>query len=525
MTLYLNKRHGDAPNTKLFSQLDENAKATEHEVNLLEGKLKYHEKAKNAHTSSQIAHGGGLTVYEEIEIAKARIRNLILNADGTNIKEVVDARVDDDGFVYPVLKERLDADKGEIKTQLEANKNQLAEMYRTVELITNSQDALSYLNNVEAMTTFKAREEALFWPQSANINELTNEIYVASQENEGTELRIEIRDLDTGSFKERKSIPIESGAYTEGLSFFYNDQDNLCFIVKASKRAGYNIFNYDTGELSDLIIANVSSKYAANKYYFASITVNQASIHAYVYTWESIKMGNPVLYTDFTVDYIPNLEKVQGITLNDGFLFMSHGKSNGRPAISVYNLAGELLNYYIYTKDSLASAINKKFSNFIPNIYNYNFENESCCVYKGDLVAVQVVNNADVVLVRHNRMLGYSLDVNVNQSRKDTGWMDTELLNGATAYVPERIPRIRRIGNKIRLEAELKGVTTMDTEYISYYPEWSPDRVLPFTIPTSGGYNAVCQIQPNGKVKILSTRHPTPDVNSWYPIVFEWYLN
>ncbi|MEY6604983.1 hypothetical protein AB8Z80_12005, partial [Bacillus subtilis] len=176
MTLYLNKRHGDAPNTKLFSQLDENAKATEHEVNLLEGKLKYHEKAKNAHTSSQIAHRGGLTVYEEIEIAKARIRNLVLQADGTNIKEVVDARVDDDGFVYPVLKERLDADKGEIKTQLEANKNQLAEMYRTVELITNSQDALSYLNNVEAMTTFKAREEALFWPQSANINELTNEI-------------------------------------------------------------------------------------------------------------------------------------------------------------------------------------------------------------------------------------------------------------------------------------------------------------------------------------------------------------
>ncbi|AOS66800.1 hypothetical protein CJZ71_15770 [Bacillus subtilis] len=518
MVIRLIKDYDSTKDSLYLAQQRDDLESIENELNGLSNSISKHKSAVTAHTSSQIAHGGGLTVYEEIEIAKARIRNLILNADGTNIKEVVDARVDDDGFVYPVLKERLDADKGEIK-------NQLAEMYRTVELITNSQDALSYLNNVEAMTTFKAREEALFWPQSANINELTNEIYVASQENEGTELRIEIRDLDTGSFKERKSIPIESGAYTEGLSFFYNDQDNLCFIVKASKRAGYNIFNYDTGELSDLIIANVSSKYAANKYYFASITVNQASIHAYVYTWESIKMGNPVLYTDFTVDYIPNLEKVQGITLNDGFLFMSHGKSNGRPAISVYNLGGELLNYYIYTKDSLASAINKKFSDFIPNIYNYNFENESCCVYKGDLVAVQVVNNADVVLVRHNRMLGYSLDVNVNQSRKDTGWMDIELLNGATAYVSERIPRIRRIGNKIRLEAELKGITTMDTEYISYYPEWSPDRVLPFTIPTSGGYNAVCQIQPNGKAKILSTRHPSPDVNSWYPIVFEWYLN
>ncbi|MGW6082302.1 teichoic acid biosynthesis protein, partial [Bacillus subtilis] len=64
MTLYLNKRHGDAPNIKLFTQLDENAKATEREVNLLEDRLKYHKKAKTAHTSSQIAHGGGLTVYE-----------------------------------------------------------------------------------------------------------------------------------------------------------------------------------------------------------------------------------------------------------------------------------------------------------------------------------------------------------------------------------------------------------------------------------------------------------------------------
>ncbi|MEC0423380.1 hypothetical protein P8807_19545, partial [Bacillus subtilis] len=194
--LTLRKYFGTIRNALYEEQLANDLGSIETAVNGIERDVTNHKRTDNAHTSSQIAHGGGLTVYEEIEIAKARIRNLILNADGTNIKEVVDARVDDDGFVYPVLKERLDADKGEIKTQLEANKNQLAEMYKTVELITNSQDALSYLNNVEAMTTFKAREEALFWPQSANINELTNEIYVASQENEGTELRIEIRDLD-----------------------------------------------------------------------------------------------------------------------------------------------------------------------------------------------------------------------------------------------------------------------------------------------------------------------------------------
>ncbi|MEC0474839.1 hypothetical protein P8829_04465, partial [Bacillus licheniformis] len=354
MPNYPYKKAGNAFDRDFRNSYNDNLEYIADDISGSYAELNSHIKGRAAHMSTQISHSSGLTVAQEIEVEKSRIRNLVLNADGTNIKEVVDARVDNDGFVYPVLKERLDADKGEITAQLE-------EAYRTVELITNSQDALSYLNNVEAMTTFKAREEALFWPQSANINERTNEVYVASQENEGTELRIEIRDLDTGDFKERKSIPIESGAYTEGLSFFYNEKDELCFIVKATKTPGYNIFNYDKGELSGLIAANVSSKYAANGYYFVSVTVNQDSIHAYVYTWESIKAGSPVLYTEFPVDYMPNIEKIQGVALNNGYLFMSHGKSYGRPAISVYNLVGELLNYYIYTKDSLASAINKKF--------------------------------------------------------------------------------------------------------------------------------------------------------------------
>ncbi|MEN8630793.1 hypothetical protein ACP2WI_18330, partial [Bacillus subtilis] len=162
MVIRLIKDYDSTKDSLYLVQQRDDLESIENELNGLSNSISNHKSAVTAHTSSQVAHRGGLTVYEEIEIAKARIRNLVLQADGTNIKEVVDARVDDDGFVYPVLKDRLDADKGEIKTQLEANKNQLAEMYKTVELITNSQDALSYLNNVEAMTTFNAREEALF---------------------------------------------------------------------------------------------------------------------------------------------------------------------------------------------------------------------------------------------------------------------------------------------------------------------------------------------------------------------------
>ncbi|MCM3377727.1 right-handed parallel beta-helix repeat-containing protein [Bacillus licheniformis] len=80
------------------------------DIREVDTKINDHKKAKNAHTSEQISHKSGLNVGQEIEVAKARFRNLVLNVDGTNIKEVVDARVGRDGTIYPTLRDRLDAD-------------------------------------------------------------------------------------------------------------------------------------------------------------------------------------------------------------------------------------------------------------------------------------------------------------------------------------------------------------------------------------------------------------------------------
>ncbi|WP_375182818.1 hypothetical protein, partial [Marinobacter sp.] len=51
--------------------------------------LAAHKNAKTAHTSDQIDHGG-FSLRNYIDGLYNRIRNLILNADGTNVKEVVD---------------------------------------------------------------------------------------------------------------------------------------------------------------------------------------------------------------------------------------------------------------------------------------------------------------------------------------------------------------------------------------------------------------------------------------------------
>lgn len=69
--------------------------------------LSRHKTDEHAHTSDQIDHGG-FSLRNYIDGLYTRMRNLILNADGTNVKEVVDARVGTDGEVFPLLKERLD---------------------------------------------------------------------------------------------------------------------------------------------------------------------------------------------------------------------------------------------------------------------------------------------------------------------------------------------------------------------------------------------------------------------------------
>ncbi|MCY7813440.1 peptidase G2 [Bacillus spizizenii] len=103
----LRKYYDTTRNTVYESQLSEDMNSIEKEINNLDGDLRNHKSDFQAHTSDQITHQGfSLRTY--IESLYNRMRNLILNADGTNVKEVIDARVDTDGYIAPLLKERLD---------------------------------------------------------------------------------------------------------------------------------------------------------------------------------------------------------------------------------------------------------------------------------------------------------------------------------------------------------------------------------------------------------------------------------
>ncbi|AUS10890.1 teichoic acid biosynthesis protein [Bacillus subtilis] len=115
MVIRLIKDYDSTKDSLYLAQQRDDLESIENELNGLSNSIANHKSAVTAHTSSQVAHGSGLTVYEEIEIAKARLRNIVLEADGTNIKETIDARVDKRGKVYPSLRDHLIANETDLE--------------------------------------------------------------------------------------------------------------------------------------------------------------------------------------------------------------------------------------------------------------------------------------------------------------------------------------------------------------------------------------------------------------------------
>lgn len=115
MVIRLIKDYDSTKDSLYLAQQRDDLESIENGLNGLSNSIANHKSAVTAHTSSQVAHGSGLTVYEEIEVAKARLRNIVLEADGTNIKETIDARVDKRGKVYPSLRDHLVANETDLE--------------------------------------------------------------------------------------------------------------------------------------------------------------------------------------------------------------------------------------------------------------------------------------------------------------------------------------------------------------------------------------------------------------------------
>jgi hypothetical protein len=402
---------------------------------------------------------------------------------------------------------------------------------KNTNILSSMRDPLAYLNSVEILCSFSARGQSTdAWIQGFSINESTNEIYVAIQRNDGTTgLTIEVRNMD-GSFKASKNLPIESGAFTESLPFFYNGNNELCFIVRTQTISTVAIYNYTLGTLgTPFALSGTPYKSALDGDYFITCDATSSAPYTlktiYVYDFPSIKSGTPTLLNSFRIQNYGSelISKAQGIALNNGYIFLSHGESGGYPAVSVYNTAGQLVSSYVYTKESLAKAVNTYYPNTLTDLSGYAYENESTCAYKGKLVTAQLLNSV-VYLFMHNSPSGVALETKVPIYRIDSDWQPVTLLNGAIQYASDTPPRIRRIGNIICLNGAVKGLSVLNQEVLDFGIKYAPDYNIPFSSATSSSKQCNWTVKPNGRALVSTSENGTLDTGQWYPFNFMWMI-
>ncbi|MEC0478419.1 hypothetical protein [Bacillus licheniformis] len=332
--------------------------------------LKAHIKGPAAHTSDQITHFDGLTVSDEIEKTKKRINNLILNADGTNIKEVVDLRVNNKGEVFDTANDRL------FNTE-----SRIDNLYG--EQVKRDRKFEEYLNYQKIIFSVLARDNSLPFPQAISINQEDDELYIARQENGGSVCIISRYELSTSALKDSQQFTITSSTYNEGIPWFKNSEGELCFLVRQQFENELSIFNYTTGEIEETMEVLGSYKTGNDidkKYFVSGNSTNERMDRIYIYDFQSIIAGSPRLLMEVSVNNQEIMfEKVQGITFHDNKIVLGQGKDY--PAITVLNLDGSIAKSYSFSKESFADLIEQ---NYDFDRVNYAFENEGVCMLNYD---------------------------------------------------------------------------------------------------------------------------------------------
>lgn len=409
----------------------------------------------------------------------------------------------------------------------------------SIDALEGAADPLAYLNSITVLCSWRTRDEGTTtFPQGMNINAEAGEIYVVNQDK--TVMRIDVRNLD-GTLKSSRTVSVVDGAFTEALPYWYNSSGDLMFFIRTSAGSNtqtsghytYNVYNYTQDTMGPIIPINGGIKADVDGPYLITSDIWTQTIgKIWIYDWESVKDGTPRLVNTIHVaNPGPTVEKNQGMVLNGGYIFLLQGAQNTSPTITVYNVAGDLVNIFGVSARDFGIALNKAVPGAIANVNSFQYENEGGCKYKGKLATLEVVNSGTGMatsrsyVVIHNQPHGAHMPVTLRPSyTNDTGWVDLELINGAIPYGSDTIPRIRRIGKQVYMEGAIKGLTAANVDVAvipeDFLPEFNRQYVQIFG---SQGATASWQVHKGQqRLKVLGVSSGTVNTGSWFPLAHDW---
>lgn len=308
--------------------------------------------------------------------------------------------------------------------------------------------------------------------QGVAYNQEKNEMYVSRQVSGSKKITIYRYNLETTELIDFKSYETSGGPYGEGLCYFYNAVNELCFVVKTQYEKGTCIFNYATGSLSNRFDMEGNFKMSLdnnNKYLISAFGDATRTYGVYIYDFETVKVKEPKLLKTiyFNLD-IPQGNKVQGLTMIDNVIYLACGGGEfNYPSVKAVSLSGDVLASFDLDKIDLRKQIDGKKED-----YRYESEGVSFIKYAGYYVPVfnhVLTDTGKLFLFMAGDTtfdeIKLSTENNISVTNSQL-WHDLPLSEGVTAYGSDSTPQYMLDDKGF---VHLRGTCTH--KYISTNPE------------------------------------------------------
>lgn len=389
-------------------------------------------------------------------------------------------------------------------------------------------DPVAFIDRVRAVSVFPMYYDAepSVFMQGFSINKGTGELYGAFGGGSSAFQRFEVRDLKTGAIKSKRTVPSDLLSYTEGLPYFYNNANHLCFIVRLQASANttqtYQILDMETGTLSNPITINgkVRGDVAGN-YYVTTDAYGSKASQFWVYDWQSIINGAPSLLATIPISNPGKTPmKMQGVATTGSHFYLVGGDPTQDPTVAIYDNQGQLVSVRSWTRAEFMQAVNTTAPGTL-TISDFEWESEGATNVDGRLYTGHVVSNKEprgagyqryVVILQHGDAIAPRMSPTpLTSYQADSGWVDLPL--DTATYVTKTAGR--RAQYRMR-DGELMfygiverkdGVKMPANSYLSITSGPLPDDILPEQALRSvcagdGAVTAVALVERGNPVKV-----------------------
>ena len=330
---------------------------------------------------------------------------------------------------------------------------------------------ITHLDRARVVCAFPAEkvgDETYVAPQGFSVDKAENRLYVSYGSGPDTTQRFEVRDLTTGERLSHRVLTADAQSYSESLPWFKNGSDQLCFIVwlkaSASLPTTYRIYNYDTGVLSSEVQINgkVRGDYFGNLF-VTSDAYGSTGSKFWVYSWESIKAGNPQLLQTIPMSN-PGATpaKVQGQTTVGSHFLIYGGDPAQDPTVTVYNNLGQVESVRRWSRADIARIIAETSPYQITNPA-FAWEGEGITNHAGRIYTGHYVSDLNIpatsatkqiVILEHGDPITPAMTAqSVTGYQPTTAWADIPVASGIVADLPFQY---RVEGEKIEIKGRVK---------------------------------------------------------------------